>query len=378
MASSKSELPKLVLVGHGETEWNKLNFFKGCVDSSSSEQGFKEAIQSGKLLKEGGYIFNVCYTSIQKTSIYTAFTLLDELDRLYIPIIKNKNLNDRHYDNTEEKDITERVISYFKEVIFPDIKSGKNILVVAHGDTLRNIIKSLDNMSEQEFIDLQIPNAIPLVYEFYNDLRPKKSYYLSYHETINDKVKSFYFFDPDLKVIFAEKIDKQQENAVWEILKKTNNDFVPPLTERVDSVHDITPEEQEKSDKNEKNEEGPVKVFEDLKDNTFIFIIKNGKIEGFFSFRKDYALKINEETIICDYIIGIIIDPNCRNRGYAKKMYNILLNERKEKNIATRTWSTNYAHMHILDTLGFKLVQRILNNRGPNIDTVYYLKKQKN
>jgi 2,3-bisphosphoglycerate-dependent phosphoglycerate mutase len=378
MTSIKSESPKLVLIGHGGTEWKKLNLFEGCVDSTASEQGLKEAIQGGKLLKEGGYMFNVCYTSIQKTSIYTTFTILDELDQLYIPIIKNLNLNDRHFDDIEEKDITERAISYFKEVIFPDIKSGKNVLVVAHGDTLRNIIKYLDNMSEQEFIDLQIPNAIPLVYEFGNDLRPKKSYYLSYHETINDKVKSFYFFDPDLKVIFAEKINKQQESAVWEILKKTNNDFVPPLTERMDTVHDITPEEQEKPEKNETNEEGPVKVFEDLKDNTFMFIVKNGKIEGFFSLRKDYALEINEETIICDYIIAVIIDPNCRNRGHAKKMYNILLNERKEKNIATRTWSTNYAHIHILDILGFKLVQRILNNRGPNIDTVYFLKKQNN
>ena len=86
-------------------------------------------------------------------------------------------------------------------------------------------------------------------------------------------------------------MNKQQGNAVWEILKKTNNDFVPPLTERVDSVHDITPEEQKKPEKNEKDEKDPepVKVFEDIKDNTLIFIVKDGNIEGFFSFRKDYC-----------------------------------------------------------------------------------------
>ena len=117
---------RLVLFKHGESEWEKLNLFTGWADVPLSDKGLEKAIKGGKLLKEGGYIFNVSYTSIQKTSIYTAFTLLDELDQLYIPIIKNLNLNDRHFDDTEEKNITERAISYFKEVIFPDIKSKKN------------------------------------------------------------------------------------------------------------------------------------------------------------------------------------------------------------------------------------------------------------
>ena len=348
--SQTTQTPILALVRNGESEWKKLNRFEGSGDSPLSEKGHKEAIQSGKLLKEGGFKFDVYYNSTS--------TPLDEVDQ------RNPA----------------KVISYFKEVIIPDLKSGKNVLVTAHGDTLRSIVKYLDNLSEQEFIDLEIPNTIPLVYEFDNDLRPKKSYYLSYHETINDKVKTFYFYEPNFKVVFAEKMNRKQGNAVWEILKKTNNDFVPPLTERVDSVHDYTPEEQEKPEKKEKDEKEPepVKVYEDIKDNTFIFIVKEGNIEGFFSFRKDYPLEINQETVICDYIIAVIIDPNCRNRGYAKKVYNILLNERKEKKIATRTWSTNFAHMHILGKFGFELVQRILNNRGPNIDTVYYLKKPKN
>ena len=92
------------------------------------------------------------------------------------------------------------------------------------------------------------------------------------------------------------------------------------------------------------------------------------------SFIEDYSLSLNEGVVICDYITTIIIDKNCRNKGYTQKMYNILLNQRKDKKIATRTWSKNLSHMHILDRLGFKLVQRDKDDRGVNIDTVYYLK----
>lgn len=439
---STCEQPKLVLVKHGESEWKKLNLFEGWGDSPLSEQGLKEAIQGGKLLKERGYRFDVCYTSILKRSIHTAFHLLNELDQLYIPILKGLHLNDRHYGaleglnkrETEEKygsdqvntwkrsydipppaldeedernpanqekykynqnnvlplplheslkETNDRVISYFKEVIFPDIKSGKNVLVTAHDDTLRAIIKHLYNISEQEIIDLDIPNAIPLVHEFDYDLKPIKSYYLGNGDTFKNKINSFNFLNSNYTIIIVDKLNKQQEKEVWEIVKKSDKDFIPPLSERKDTVHKFighNPEKTEKRvnpEKNGKNQEGPLKFFEEIKKESFLLVLNNGKIEGFFSIIKDYSLEIEQGKIICDYITTIIIDKNCRNRGHTQRMYNFLLNERKEKNIATRTWSTNYAHIHILGNLGFKLVHRDINDRGPNIDSVYYLKKPK-
>ena len=275
------------------------------------------------------------------------------------------------------KDTTNRVISYFHQVIFPDIKSGKNVLVTAHDDTLKAIIKHLNNISDKDIIDLEIPKAIPLVYEFDNDLKPIKSYYLGDHETNKDKINSFNFVDSNLNIIIVDQLNKQQEKEVWEIVKKADYDFVPPLSDRVDTVHKFIGHNPEEIKNNERNQEGPVIFFDEIKKESFALIINNGKIEGFFSFIKDYPLEIDQGTIICDYITIIIIDPNCRNKGYTKKIYNFLLNERKEKNIATRTWSTNFAHMHILDNLGFKLVQRDIDDRGPNIDTVYYLKESK-
>ena len=102
--------------------------------------------------------------------------------------------------------------------------------------------------------------------------------------------------------------------------------------------------------------------------------MNHGRIEGFMSFIKDYSLSLDEGNVVCDYITIIIIDSRNRNKGFTKKMYDVILKERKGKKIATRTWSKNYSHMHILDKLGFKLVQRDLDDRGVNIDTVYYLK----
>ena len=228
-----SEPYKLVLVNQGESEWNKLNLFIGWTDVPLSEQGRKESIHGGKLLKERGYKFDVCYTSILKRAIQTAIHVLEELDQLYIPILKNFKLNDRHYGalqglNKKEtaekygsdlvktwrrsydipppaleeedernpanqdqykyypkknlprheslKDTADRVVSHFNEVIFPDIKSGKNVLIAAHGNSVKALIKHLDNISEQEFVELEIPNAIPLIYELDENLKPIKRY----------------------------------------------------------------------------------------------------------------------------------------------------------------------------------------------------------
>ena len=421
-----SETPKLVLVRNGESEWMKLNLFLGWSDDPLSEQGRKEAIQGGKLLKEGGYYFDVCYTSILKRALQTTFHLLDEIDQLHIPIMKGFNLNDRHYgalqglkkkeieekygseqvnswkrsfdipppalDEKDErnpanqpkykkypknilplhesfKDTNDRVIPYFSEVIFPDIQSGKNVLITAHGDSLKAIVKYLDNIPEQDIIDLEIPNGIPLVYEFDNDLNPLKSYYLGNHESIKDTIKSFNFIESNIKIIFVEKLNKMQEREVWELLKKSDHDFLPPLSARTNTVHKLAG-----YNSNEKVSEGPVKYFEEIKKENFLLILNNGKIEGFMSFIKDYPLEFDQGTVIVDYITTILIDSNCRNKGYTKKLYDVILTERKETNKATRTWSTNFTHIHILDKLGFKLAQRDLNDRGPNIDTVYYLK----
>jgi len=175
----------------------------------------------------------------------------------------------------------------------------------------------------------------------------------------------------NLNIIIVNKLSEEQEKEVWEIVKNADNDFIPSLSSRVDTVQKF---KNLKSVPNKKDNNGPIKFFEEIKKESFALIIKNGKIEGFMSFIEDYSLSLNEGVVICDYITTIIIDKNCRNKGYTQKMYNILLNQRKDKKIATRTWSKNLSHMHILDRLGFKLVQRDKDDRGVNIDTVYYLK----
>ena len=423
-----SEPSKLVLVKHGESEWNKLNLFIGWTDVPLSEQGRKEAIQGGKLLKEGGYIFDVCYTSILKRAIQTAFHLLEELDQLYIPVLKGIHLNDRHYgslqglnkkemkekygedqvktwrksydipppalDEEDERnpakqeqyrfypkdnlplheslrDTIDRVVSYYNEVILPDIKSGKRVLITAHDNSLKALIKYLDNLSEEEFVDLDIPNGIPLIYELDDDLKPIKSYYLGIQDSINKYINTFKILDSSTSIMLVDKLSKKQEKEIWEIMKNSDNDFIPPLSARVDTTHKFNGNNQVQ---NEVNDEGPVKYFDEIKKESFVLILNNGKIKGFMSFIKEYSLETEEGNEICDYITTIIIDSNSRNKGYTKKMYYVILNERKGNKIATRTWSTNYSHMHILETLGFKLVQRDINDRGENIDTVYYLK----
>ena len=423
-----SEPYKLVLVNHGESEWNKLNLFIGWTDVPLSEQGRKESIHGGKLLKERGYKFDVCYTSILKRAIQTAIHVLEELDQLYIPILKNFKLNDRHYGalqglNKKEtaekygsdlvktwrrsydipppaleeedernpanqdqykhypkknlprheslKDTADRVVSHFNEVIFPDIKSGKNVLITAHGNSVKALIKHLDNISEQEFVELEIPNAIPLIYELDENLKPIKRYYLGNDQKLSDFINSFKILDANLHILIVDKLSESQEKEVWEILKRADNDFVPSLSSRVDTTHKFI---DHSPDQSTQNTMGPVKYFEEIKKESFVLILNNGRIEGFMSFIKEYPLQFENGIEVCDYITTIVIDSHCRNKGYTKKMYYVILNERKANKIATRTWSTNNSHMHILDKLGFKLVQRDINDRGENIDTVYYLK----
>ena len=241
---------KLVLLRHGESEWNKLNLFTGWTDVALSEKGVEEAKNSGKLLKEAGFKFDVCYTSYLKRAIHTAHHALDELDQNYIPVIKDYRLNERHYgdlqglnkkETTEKfgpekvhewrrsydirppqlpkndsrtpalqeqyaslgakelknlplaeslKDTVARVIPYYNKEIRPAIKSGKNVIIVAHGNSLRALVKHLDNISDKDIADLNIPTGVPLVYELNEKLEPIKHYYLGDQEAINASINA--------------------------------------------------------------------------------------------------------------------------------------------------------------------------------------------
>ena len=226
---------RLVLIRHGESQWNRDNRFTGWYDCDLSDTGREEAAAAGRLLQDGGYTFDIAYTSVLKRAIRTCQIVLDTLDLLWIPVIKSWRLNERHYgalqglnkaetadahgeDQTKIwrrsydippppltkddprhpsrdrryasltptelplteslKDTVARFLPYWHEVIAPDIKAGKRVLIAAHGNSLRALVKYLDGMSESEIVDLNIPTGIPLVYELEDDLKPLRHYYL--------------------------------------------------------------------------------------------------------------------------------------------------------------------------------------------------------
>ncbi len=238
---------KVVLLRHGESVWNKENLFTGWTDVDLSEKGIQEAIESGKVLKKEGYIFDIAYTSVLKRAIKTLNIVLDEMDLDWIPVVKNWRLNERHYGalqglnkaetaekygkekvmewrrsfdtpppaleetddrypgkdpryaelSKDELPLTEslkltidRFLPYWHETIAPTIKSGKKVIVVAHGNSLRALVKYLDNISEEEIVGLNIPTGIPLVYELNENLKPIKHYYLGDQEKIEAAINS--------------------------------------------------------------------------------------------------------------------------------------------------------------------------------------------
>jgi 2,3-bisphosphoglycerate-dependent phosphoglycerate mutase len=240
-------MTKLVLIRHGESEWNKLNLFTGWTDVELSAKGVEEAKNGGKLLAQGGYHFDVCYTSFLKRAIHTAWYVLDGVDEDYIPVIKDWHLNERHYGalqglnkaETAEKygaeqvhqwrrsfdiappaldpsdkrnpanqaqyatvdpkllplheslkDTIARVVPYYNEVIVPEIKAGKKVLIAAHGNSLRALVKYLDNISDDAIAGLNIPTGVPLVYELDEDLKPIRHYYLGDQEAIAAKINA--------------------------------------------------------------------------------------------------------------------------------------------------------------------------------------------
>ncbi len=226
---------KLVLIRHGESTWNLENRFTGWTDVALTATGVEQARQAGQLLKAQGYEFDVAYTSVLKRAIHTLNYTLDEMDRIWLPTIKHWRLNERHYgalqglnkaetakqygdeqvliwrrsydtpppaleatDPRSErgdtryaklkpediplteclKDTVERVMPFWNESMAPAISAGKRLLVSAHGNSIRALIKYLDNISESEIVGLNIPNGVPLVYELDAQLKPIRHYYL--------------------------------------------------------------------------------------------------------------------------------------------------------------------------------------------------------
>ncbi len=226
---------KLVLIRHGESEWNKENRFTGWKDVDLSEKGRAEAHAAGQLLKAEGYTFDEAYTSVLKRAIRTLWIVLDEMDLMWIPITKSWLLNERHYgsleglnkaetaaqygeeqvliwrrsydvpptfmEDTDErylgndpryrsiekgkfprgeslKDTVDRVVPYFQTEIMPKIKEGKKIIITAHGNSLRALVKYLNEISDEDIIQYNIPTGIPLVFEMDDDMKPTNSYFL--------------------------------------------------------------------------------------------------------------------------------------------------------------------------------------------------------
>lgn len=238
---------KLVLVRHGESEWNKLNLFTGWTDVSLSEKGIEEAKTGGRRLKEEGYDFDVCYTSYLKRAIDTLNYVLAEMDREWLPVHKNWKLNERHYgalqglnkaetaekygeeqvkiwrrsydvkppalEPTDERNpqlqeqyrsvsdksvlpLTEslettvaRAVPYFNEVIKKDMEAGKRVLIAAHGNSIRALVKYFDGLSNDEIIDVNIPTGVPLVYEFDDQFNVLKKFYLEDPEVLKAKME---------------------------------------------------------------------------------------------------------------------------------------------------------------------------------------------
>ena len=226
---------KLVLIRHGESTWNLENRFTGWTDVELTATGVEQARQAGRLLKEAGYEFDVAYTSVLKRAIHTLNHCLDTMDRDWLPVVKDWRLNERHYGGLQGlnkadmakqygdaqvlvwrrsydtpppalasddprgqrqdpryaklmpeqvplteclKDTVARVLPFWNEAIAPAIRSGQRIVLAAHGNSIRALVKYLDNIGDDDIVGVNIPNGIPLVYELDADLKPIKSYYL--------------------------------------------------------------------------------------------------------------------------------------------------------------------------------------------------------
>ena len=226
---------KLVLIRHGESTWNLENRFTGWTDVDLTPTGIQQAMSAGKLLKAEGWDFDLCYTSVLKRATRTLWHVLDEMDRTWLPVVHSWRLNERHYGALQGlnkadmakkfgdeqvlvwrrsydtpppaleendprwecrdrrydklkpaemprteclKDTVERVLPFWNESMAPAIRAGKRVVVAAHGNSIRALVKYLDGISDQDIVSLNIPNGIPLVYELDTDLKPVRHYYL--------------------------------------------------------------------------------------------------------------------------------------------------------------------------------------------------------
>jgi 2,3-bisphosphoglycerate-dependent phosphoglycerate mutase len=244
---------KLILLRHGESTWNQANLFTGWTDVDLSERGHQEAVAAGRLLADGGYACDLAYTSVLKRAIRTLWIALDVMDRMWIPVQNSWRLNERHYgalqglnkaettakhgealtkiwrrsydipppaltpDDPRQpsrdpryaalapsdlplteslKDTVARFLPYWHETIAPSVRSGRRVLIAAHGNSLRALIKYLDNVSETDIVELNVPTGIPLVYELDEALRPIRKYYLG---------------DPEAARAAAERVAQQSK-----------------------------------------------------------------------------------------------------------------------------------------------------------------------
>jgi len=240
-------MKKLVLLRHGESVWNKENRFTGWTDVDLSEQGRAEATKAGKVLKDAGFVFDVAYTSVLKRANRTLWMALDEMDLTWIPVFPHWRLNERHYgalqglnkaetaakfgdeqvliwrrsydipppalEASDErfpgrdpryqslsaaelplteclKDTVARFLPYWHEVIAPTVAAGKRVIIAAHGNSLRALVKYLDNIGDKEIVELNIPTGMPLVYELSDDLKPLRNYYLGDPEEVAKAMQS--------------------------------------------------------------------------------------------------------------------------------------------------------------------------------------------
>jgi 2,3-bisphosphoglycerate-dependent phosphoglycerate mutase len=240
-------MKKLVLLRHGESTWNRENRFTGWTDVDLTEQGVAEARRAGRLLAEEGFVFDVAYTSVLKRAIRTLWIVLDELDQMWIPVHRSWRLNERHYgalqglnkaetakrygdeqvlvwrrsydtpppilESGDErypgsdpryadlgegevprteclKDTVERFLPYWHETIAPRVRAGERVIIAAHGNSLRALVKYLDDVSEADIVGLNIPTGVPLVYELDDSLKPMGSRYLGDADEVEKAMQS--------------------------------------------------------------------------------------------------------------------------------------------------------------------------------------------
>ena len=233
---------KLVLIRHGQSQWNLENRFSGWADVDLSEQGIQEAIEAGRLLMDAGFSFDIAHTSVLKRAVRTLWHVQETMDQMWLPVVTDWRLNERHYGaltglNKSEtaskygeeqvhiwrrsydipppgleksteiddpryaklapgqvplteclKDTVARVLPYWHEVLKPAVGSGQRVVVAAHGNSMRALVKYLDNIPDDEIVGVNIPNGVPLVYEFDADMKPIRHYYLGDAAAIEAKM----------------------------------------------------------------------------------------------------------------------------------------------------------------------------------------------